>query len=252
MVKHEVLDHEIISEPVDQNHGLLLSVFGGNCSATSSFSASRSQQPTSVYSPRHIARPSQHELVKLTSSPAGPPIHNIALDHGMPSMRCIESSRAVNGKERNPLINTFNNKPAASVAGLKRMRTNEGNADSISNKFQFQNETFGHPMHGLVQHLSSIQMAAMEKLLLLQHSVPVRVRAKRGCATHPRSIAERMRRMRISERIRRLQELFPNMDKTNIADMLDVAAEYIKELQNQIKALSETQATCTCSDKQSQ
>lgn len=31
----------------------------------------------------------------------------------------------------------------------------------------------------------------MEKLL--EDSVPCRVRAKRGCATHPRSIAERVR-----------------------------------------------------------
>ena len=31
----------------------------------------------------------------------------------------------------------------------------------------------------------------MEKLL--EESVPCRVRAKRGCATHPRSIAERVR-----------------------------------------------------------
>ncbi|KAL3652187.1 hypothetical protein CASFOL_001868 [Castilleja foliolosa] len=38
-------------------------------------------------------------------------------------------------------------------------------------------------------------------------------RAKRGCATHPRSIAERVRRTRISDRIRKLQDLVPNMDK---------------------------------------
>ncbi|KAK7263802.1 hypothetical protein RJT34_31399 [Clitoria ternatea] len=46
-------------------------------------------------------------------------------------------------------------------------------------------------------------------------SVPCRVRAKRGCATHPRSIAERLRRTRISDRIRKLQELVPNMDKVS-------------------------------------
>ncbi|MBA0763477.1 hypothetical protein Gotri_001100 [Gossypium trilobum] len=51
----------------------------------------------------------------------------------------------------------------------------------------------------------------MEKLL--EDSVPCRVRAKRGCATHPRSIAERVQRTQISDRIRKLQELIPNMDK---------------------------------------
>lgn len=48
----------------------------------------------------------------------------------------------------------------------------------------------------LSHHLSlpktSGEVAAMEKLLQLQDTVPCKVRAKRGCATHPRSIAERV------------------------------------------------------------
>ncbi|KAK4373791.1 hypothetical protein RND71_004468 [Anisodus tanguticus] len=104
----------------------------------------------------------------------------------------------------------------------------------------------------LFSHLSlpqtSAELSAMEKLL--QDSIPCKVRAKRGCATHPRSIAERVRRTRISERMRKLQELVPNMDKqTNTADMLDFAADYIKELETQVKALSETRSKCTCSHK---
>lgn len=38
---------------------------------------------------------------------------------------------------------------------------------------------------------SSLTEMDMEKIL--EDSVPCRVRAKRGCATHPRSIAERVR-----------------------------------------------------------
>ena len=38
--------------------------------------------------------------------------------------------------------------------------------------------------------MSSLLEMEMEKLL--EDSVPCRVRAKRGCATHPRSIAERV------------------------------------------------------------
>ncbi|KAI3726579.1 hypothetical protein L1987_66377 [Smallanthus sonchifolius] len=90
--------------------------------------------------------------------------------------------------------------------------------------------------------------AEMDKLL--GDSVPCRVRAKRGCATHPRSIAERVRRTRISDRIRKLQELVPNMDKqTNTADMLEEAVEYVKFLQRQIQELREHQDKCTCSVK---
>ncbi|GAA0159677.1 basic helix-loop-helix transcription factor [Lithospermum erythrorhizon] len=86
---------------------------------------------------------------------------------------------------------------------------------------------------------------------LTEDAVFCRVRAKRGCATHPRSIAERVRRTRISDRIRKLQELVPNMDKqTNTADMLDEAFKYVKFLQKQIQELTENQKRCRCSMKE--
>ena len=73
-----------------------------------------------------------------------------------------------------------------------------------------------------------------------------------------------MRRIRISERMKKLQELFPDMDKviilspphksfihrtvliskhsslqqTSTADMLELAIEYIKGLQRQVKVAS--------------
>ncbi|KAG7025209.1 Transcription factor bHLH80, partial [Cucurbita argyrosperma subsp. argyrosperma] len=97
--------------------------------------------------------------------------------------------------------------------------------------------------------VSSLIDMEMEKLL--EDSVPCRVRAKRGCATHPRSIAERVRRTRISDRIRKLQEVVPNMDKqTNTADMLEEAVEYVKFLQKQIQELTEHQRRCTCTVKE--
>uniref|UniRef100_A0A0D9XF26 BHLH domain-containing protein n=1 Tax=Leersia perrieri TaxID=77586 RepID=A0A0D9XF26_9ORYZ len=95
---------------------------------------------------------------------------------------------------------------------------------------------------------ASPEMAAIEKFLQFQDAVPCKIRAKRGCATHPRSIAERVRRTRISERIRKLQELVPNMEKqTNTSDMLDLAVDYIKELQKQVKVLKDGRSNCTCS-----
>ncbi|XWS59209.1 hypothetical protein CRYUN_Cryun08bG0101800 [Craigia yunnanensis] len=131
-------------------------------------------------------------------------------------------------------------------SGLKRTQDNDRKFFSTN-----QNEDLGSRVHVLSHHLSlpktSNQMVAMEKFLHFQDSIPCKIRAKRGCATHPRSIAERVRRTRISERMRKLQELVPNMDKqTNTADMLDLAVEYIKDLQKQFKTLREKRANCKC------
>eukprot|EP00249_Psilotum_nudum_P023112 c28753_g2_i4 orf=43-1962(-) len=65
-----------------------------------------------------------------------------------------------------------------------------------------------------------------------------RVRARRGQATDPHSIAERLRRERIAERMKSLQELVPNSNKTDKASMLDEIVEYVKFLQLQVKVLS--------------
>ncbi|MBA0628673.1 hypothetical protein Godav_023356 [Gossypium davidsonii] len=84
---------------------------------------------------------------------------------------------------------------------------------------------------------TTLEMATVEKLLHIpEDSVPCKIRAKRGCATHPRSIAERERRTRISGKLKKLQELVPNMDKqTSYADMLDLAVQHIKGLQNEVQ-----------------
>lgn len=119
---------------------------------------------------------------------------------------------------------------------------------ACSNSTEFQNGEQGNGSPSLLQQLALPKPSAeMDKLLHFQGSIPCKIRAKRGCATHPRSIAERVRRTRISERMRKLQELVPHMDKqTSTADMLDLAVDYIKDLQKQFKALSDIKANCRC------
>ncbi|XP_042383428.1 uncharacterized protein LOC121975694 isoform X2 [Zingiber officinale] len=60
-----------------------------------------------------------------------------------------------------------------------------------------------------------------------------KVRARRGQASDPHSIAER--RERIAERLRALQELVPNTNKTDRAAMLDEILDYVKFLRLQVK-----------------
>lgn len=67
-----------------------------------------------------------------------------------------------------------------------------------------------------------------------------RVRARRGQATDPHSIAERLRRERIAERMKALQELVPSSNKTDRAAMLDEIVDYVKFLRLQVKVLSMT------------
>ncbi|KAK8581872.1 hypothetical protein V6N12_072078 [Hibiscus sabdariffa] len=69
-------------------------------------------------------------------------------------------------------------------------------------------------------------------------TVKPRVRARRGQATDPHSIAERLRREKIAERMKNLQELVPNSNKIDKASILDEIIEYVKFLQLQVKVLS--------------
>jgi hypothetical protein len=83
-----------------------------------------------------------------------------------------------------------------------------------------QNVGVRNQVDTLSHHLSlprkSSEMFIVENLVQFPDSVPSSIRAKRGFATHPRSLAERVRRTRISERMRKLQEVVPNIDKVRI------------------------------------
>nr|GLL41491.1 transcription factor bHLH128-like [Ipomoea trifida] len=97
----------------------------------------------------------------------------------------------------------------------------------------------------------ALEMASMDRYMQIpEDSVPCKIRAKRGCATHPRSIAERERRTRISGKLKKLQDLVPNMDKqTSYADMLDLAVQHIKCLQDKVQELHKELEHCTCGCK---
>ncbi|XP_010250561.1 PREDICTED: transcription factor bHLH137-like isoform X2 [Nelumbo nucifera] len=67
----------------------------------------------------------------------------------------------------------------------------------------------------------------------------IHVRARRGQATDSHSLAERVRREKISERMKMLQGLVPGCDKiTGKAHMLDEIINYVRSLQSQVEFLS--------------
>ncbi|KAG8062451.1 hypothetical protein GUJ93_ZPchr0003g16789 [Zizania palustris] len=68
--------------------------------------------------------------------------------------------------------------------------------------------------------------------------------AKRGQATNSHSLAERLRRKKISERMKLLQDLVPGCSKiTGKAVMLDEIINYVQSLQRQVEFLSMKLAT---------
>ncbi|XP_038999315.1 transcription factor bHLH49-like isoform X1 [Hibiscus syriacus] len=72
----------------------------------------------------------------------------------------------------------------------------------------------------------------------------IHVRARRGQATNNHSLAERVRREKISERMNFLQDLVPGCNKvTGKAVMLDEIINYVQSLQRQVEFLSMKLAT---------
>lgn len=101
-----------------------------------------------------------------------------------------------------------------------------------------QAQNFGAPSAVMNQTQPQIQPQASGSTGGASAQPRQRVRARRGQATDPHSIAERLRRERIAERMKALQELVPNANKTDKASMLDEIIDYVKFLQLQVKVLS--------------
>ncbi|KVI00639.1 hypothetical protein Ccrd_021120 [Cynara cardunculus var. scolymus] len=126
--------------------------------------------------------------------------------------------------------NEMNDSPYRS---LKRTRDGDSKMFHSSITMDTESGASGHYTPSLIHHTSlpktSSEKAVVEKFLRFQQdSIPCKTRAKRGCATHPRSIAER---------------------QTSTADMLDLAVQYIKDLQKDLQTLNNARARCTCSSK---
>ncbi|XP_068655127.1 transcription factor ALC-like [Aristolochia californica] len=68
--------------------------------------------------------------------------------------------------------------------------------------------------------------------------VPPRTGLKRSRAAEVHNLSEKRRRSRINEKMKALQNLIPNSNKTDKASMLDEAIEYLKQLQLQVQMLS--------------
>lgn len=93
---------------------------------------------------------------------------------------------------------------------------------------------------------ASTNISSKEKSKVSEVQKPdyIHVRARRGQATDSHSLAERVRREKISERMKYLQDLVPGCNKiTGKAGMLDEIINYVQSLQKQVEFLSMKLAT---------
>ncbi|PWA41056.1 myc-type, basic helix-loop-helix (bHLH) domain-containing protein [Artemisia annua] len=67
---------------------------------------------------------------------------------------------------------------------------------------------------------------------------PPRNPSKRMRAAEVHNMSEKRRRSKINEKMKALQKLIPNSNKTDKASMLDEAIEYLKQLQLQVQMLT--------------
>ncbi|KAL2333535.1 hypothetical protein Fmac_014748 [Flemingia macrophylla] len=80
--------------------------------------------------------------------------------------------------------------------------------------------------------------ALVEEVTVPPKSVRSRSSSKRSRAAEVHNLSEKRRRSRINEKLKALQNLIPNSNKTDKASMLDEAIEYLKQLQLQVQMLS--------------
>ncbi|KAL9225841.1 hypothetical protein vseg_001720 [Gypsophila vaccaria] len=134
----------------------------------------------------------------------------------------------------------------------KRQKSNQDIESEHANVVQQQSDEAGekHSEHSQKEEQNSVPTANKSNgKQRSQNSDPpkddyIHVRARRGQATNSHSLAERVRRERISERMKFLQDLVPGCNKvTGKAVMLDEIINYVQSLQRQVEFLSMKLAT---------
>ncbi|CAN6562335.1 unnamed protein product [Malus baccata var. baccata] len=81
----------------------------------------------------------------------------------------------------------------------------------------------------------SLEMATVEKLLHIpEDSVPCKIRFKRGCATHPRSIAERATKMKAKAKAKKGNGIIP-LSTLMTEDLGDYIMYHILDLQSDLR-----------------
>ncbi|CAJ1931765.1 unnamed protein product [Sphenostylis stenocarpa] len=166
-----------------------------------------------------------------------------------------ESSDDGGGQDDSPMLEGTSGEPSIKVLNSKKRKRRGQDADNdkangapeIPNEAAKDNSENQQKIDH--QPTSATKASGKNAKLGSQASDPpkeeyIHVRARRGQATNSHSLAERVRREKISERMKFLQDLVPGCSKvTGKAVMLDEIINYVQSLQRQVEFLSMKLAT---------